>query len=42
MSLLQHLEEERFRLKAAGLFPVGTHLLPAVINNFTQFTIDIH
>jgi hypothetical protein len=40
MSLLQHLDEERFRLKAAGLFQVGTHILPAVINKFsTKFQI---
>ena len=30
MSLLQHSEEERFTLKAAGLVRVGAHLLPAV------------
>ena len=34
MSLLQHADEERFRLSAAGLFQVGMHLLPAVINHF--------
>ena len=31
MSLLQHVDEDRFRLSAAGLFQVGMHLLPAVI-----------
>ena len=30
MSLLQHADEKRFRMSAAGLFDVGMHLLPAV------------
>lgn len=30
LSILQHADEERFRLSAAGLFTVGMHLLPAV------------
>ena len=30
MSLLQHADEKRFHMSAAGLFHVGMHLLPAV------------
>jgi hypothetical protein len=30
LSILQHADEERFRLSAAGMFTVGMHLLPTV------------
>ena len=40
MSLLQHADEERFRLSAAGLFHVGTHLLPAVNKKIIHYFVS--
>ena len=39
MSLLQHADEERFRLSACGLFQVGMHLLPAVTGSIVTYLV---